>query len=241
MPIAGQPLAHPIAQPLPDGGVLLVGARCCWRDGAAECNAAIYDADGKRQREGVLGDGIEDVQTTPSGEIWVSYFDEGVCGNRGWGEADSPAPIGSRGLIRFRSDLDIAWRYPYDGEFGGIADCYALNVVGEDAWAYYYTDFLIVRIRAGAIAGWSTEVRGAHGLVVADDGVVLVGCYGDRRPLVAGSFQGEYFSADRPARLVMPNGRSVSRTATVLGRGSELHVVVGQSWLKLGFEDLATR
>lgn len=221
--------------------MLLVGARCCWRDGAAECNAAIYDADGKRQREGVLGDGIEDVQTTPSGEIWVSYFDEGVCGNRGWGEADSPAPIGSRGLIRFRSDLDIAWRYPYDGEFGGIADCYALNVVGEDAWAYYYTDFPIVRIRAGAIAGWSTEVRGAHGLVVADDGVVLVGCYGDRRRLVAGSIQGKYFSADRPARLVMPNGRSVSRTATVLGRGSELHVVVGQSWLKLGFEDLVTR
>jgi hypothetical protein len=239
--IVGQSLAHSHVQPLPDGGVLLVGARCRWRNGAAESNAAIYDADGELLREGVLGDGIADVQTTPSGEIWVSYFDEGVYGNFGWGEADGPAPIGSPGLIRFRSDLDIAWRYPYDGEFGAISDCYALNVAGEDAWAYYYTDFPIVRIRAAAVAGWSTEVRGAHALVVADDRVVLVGGYGeDRRRLVAGSIQGEAFSVDRPARLVMPNGRPVPRTATVLGRGSELHVVVGQSWLKLGFEDLAT-
>ncbi|WP_432866724.1 hypothetical protein [Microbispora rosea] len=239
--IVGQPPAHSHAQPLPDGGVLLVGARCRWRNGAAESNAAIYDAAGELLREGVLGDGIADVQTTPSGEIWVSYFDEGVYGNFGWGEAEGPAPIGSPGLIRFRSDLDVAWRYPYDSTFGAISDCYALNVVGEEAWAYYYTDFPIVRIGTDAVAGWSTEVHGAHALVVADDRAVLVGGYGeDRHRLVVGSLQGEAFSADRPARLVMPDGRPVPRTATVLGRGSELHVVVGQRWLKLGCEDLAT-
>ncbi|WP_182902928.1 hypothetical protein [Microbispora sp. H10830] len=240
--IVGQPLAHSHVQPLPDGGVLLVGARCRWRDGTAESNAAVYDADGELLRKGVLGDGIADVQTTPSGETWVSYFDEGVYGNFGWGEAETPAPIGSPGLIRFRSDLSIAWRYPYDGEFGAISDCYALNVAGEDAWAYYYTDFPIVRIRAAAVAGWSTEVHGAHALVVADDRVVLVGGYGgDRHRLVAGRIQGEVFSAGRPAQLVMPDGRPVPRSATLLGRGSELHVVVGQSWLKLGFEDLDAR
>jgi len=238
--IGGQSLAHSHAQPLPDGGVLLVGARCRWRNGAAESNAAVYDADGELRREGVLGDGIADVQTTPSGEIWVSYFDEGVYGNFGWGGADSPAPIGSPGLIRFRSDLDIAWRYPYDGGFGAISDCYALNVAGEDAWAYYYTDFPIVRVRAAAVAGWSTDVRGAHALVVAEDRVVLVGGYGeDRGRLVAGSIQGDVFARDRLARLAMPDGRPVPAAATVLGRGSELHVVVGQSWLKLGLEDLA--
>ncbi|WP_460716941.1 hypothetical protein [Microbispora hainanensis] len=160
--IVGQSLAHSLAQPLPDGGVLVAGARCRWRNGAAECNAAIYDAAGELLREGVLGDGIADVQTTPSGDIWVSYFDEGVYGNFGWGEADSPAPIGSPGLIRFRSDLDIAWRYPYDSKFGAISDCYALNAVGEEACAYYYTDFPIVRIGADAVAGWSTELHGAR-------------------------------------------------------------------------------
>jgi hypothetical protein len=239
--IVGQSLAHIHVQPLPGGGVLLVGARCHWRSGTAESNAAVYDADGKLLRKGVLGDGIADVQTTLSGDVWVSYFDEGVWGNFGWGEAGSPAPIGSPGLIRFRSDLDLAWRYPYDGEFGAISACYALNVAGDEAWAYYYNDFPIVRVRAAEVAGWSTEVRGAHALVVADDRVAFVGGYsGHRHRVVAGSIRGESFSTDRPARLVMPNGRPVPRTATLLGRGSELHVVAGASWLKLGFEDLAT-
>lgn len=239
--IVRQSLAHTHVQPLPGGGVLLVGARCRWRDGAAESNAAIYDADGKLLREGVLGDGIADVQTTLSGDIWVSYFDEGVYGNFGWGEAGSPAPIGSPGLIRFRSDLDLAWRYPHDGEFDAISDCYALNVTGNEAWAYYYTDFPIVRVRAATVAGWSTQVRGAHALVVADDRVALVGGYAEHRHrMVMGSIRGEAFSADRPTRLVMPDGRPVPRTATLFGRGSELHVVAGRSWLKLNFEDLMT-
>ncbi|MEV6866947.1 hypothetical protein AB0M44_38895 [Streptosporangium subroseum] len=241
MRIAEQSLAHTHVQPLPEGGVLLVGSRCRWRDGAAESNAAIYDADGELVRVGVLGDGIEDVQTTSSGEIWASYFDEGVYGNFGWGGPGSPEPIGSPGLIRFTSDFGIAWSYPYDDRFGGISDCYALNVTAEEAWACYYTDFPIVRVQAGVVAGWSTEVRGARALVVADDRVVLVGGYGeDRHRVVAGTIGGEAFSPDHLARLVMPDGRPVPSEAGILGRGSELHVVVGHSWLKLDFEDLAT-
>ncbi|MFI7463159.1 hypothetical protein [Nonomuraea sp. NPDC049646] len=239
--IARHSQAHNHVQPLPDGAVLLVGARCRLRDGAAESNAAVYDADGKLLRRGVLGDGIADVQTTVSGDIWVSYFDEGVFGNFGWGENGSPAPIGSPGLIRFGADLAPAWRYPYDGEFGAISDCYALNVSGNDAWAYYYTEFPLVRVRGGAVAGWSTPVRGAYALVVAGDRVAFVGGYADhRRRVVAGSIKGEGLSVDRPTRLVMPDGRPVPRTAAVLGRGGELHVVVGAAWLKVGFEDLAS-
>ncbi|MEU1727320.1 hypothetical protein [Nonomuraea sp. NPDC005692] len=221
--------------------MLLVGARCRWRDGAAESNAAVYDADGKLLRKGVLGDGIADVQTTLSGDIWVSYFDEGVYGNFGWGETDNPAPIGSPGLIRFGADLAPAWRYPYDGEFGAISDCYALNVTGNEAWAYYYTDFPIVRVRAGAVAGWPTQVSGAHALVVDGDRVALVGGYGgQRRRVVTGNIKGETLSVGRPSRLVMPGGRPVPRGAAILGRGSELHVVVGTAWLKVGFEELAS-
>jgi hypothetical protein len=240
VPIAEQSLAHVHVQPLPEGATLLVGARCRWRNGTAESNAAIYAADGELLREGVLGDGIEDVQTTSSGDIWVSYFDEGVYGNFGWG-GPGPEPIGAPGLIRFTSDLSIAWSYPYDSKLGGISDCYALNVTGEEVWAYYYTDFPIVRVRADAVAGWSTEVGGARALVVADDRVVLVGGYGDERHrVVAGSIEGGSVSPESSRRLVMPDGRAVPREATVLGRGSELHVVTGHSWLKLGFEDLAT-
>ncbi|GAA0989669.1 hypothetical protein GCM10009555_074000 [Acrocarpospora macrocephala] len=241
VPIAEQSLAHTYVQPLPRGDVLLVGARCRLRDGAAEPNAAIYTVDGELVREGVLGDGIEDVQTTPSGEIWVSYFDEGVVGNFGWGVPGGLDPIGQPGLIRFTPDLGIAWRYPYNNKFGVITDCYALNVTGEEAWACYYTDFPIVRVRAGTITGWANEVKGAHALVVADGSAVLIGGYGeDRHRVVAGTIEGEAFSPHRHARLVMPDGRSIPQDAAVMGRGSELHVVAGHSWLKLDLKALTT-
>ncbi|GAA1023034.1 hypothetical protein Aple_096240 [Acrocarpospora pleiomorpha] len=237
--IAEQSLAHTYVQPLPGGDVLLVGARCRLRDGVAESNAAKYTADGELVREGILGDGIEDVQTTPSGEIWVSYFDEGVFGNFGWGAPGGLDPIGHPGLIRFTPDFGIAWRYPYKSKFGVITDCYALNVTGEEAWACYYTDFPIVRVQAGTITGWTNEVNGAHALVVADGRAALIGGYGeDRHRVVAGAIEGEAFSPHRPARLVMPDGRPVPREAAVMGRGSELHVVAGQSWLKLDLDSL---
>ncbi|MFI7617511.1 hypothetical protein ACIBP6_40450 [Nonomuraea terrae] len=237
--IAEQPLAHARVQPLHGGHVLLVGARCRWRDGRAEPNAAVYDAEGELVREGVLGDGIAYLQTTPSGEIWAGYTDEGVYGNYGWGGRNSPEPIGAPGLIHFTSDLEIAWRYPAGDEFGGISHCYALNVTGQDAWAYYYTDFPVVRIRAGAVTGRLTGVGGARALVVADDRVVLVGGYGrGEGRVVVGSMAGEDFQVGDPGRLAMPGDRPVPPEATVVGRGGELHAVAGRYWLKLDFEDL---
>jgi hypothetical protein len=237
--IAEQAFAYPHVQPLPEGEVLLVGARCSWEDEATKPNAVIYDADGRPVREGVLGDGIAAVQATPTGDIWVSYFDEGVFGNLGWG-GPGPAPIGSPGLIRCTADLDIAWRYPYDS-FGAISDCYALNVTGNDAWAYYYTDFPIVRIRADEITGWANEVKGAHALVVTDDRVVLVGGYRkDRHRILAGNLEGDAFSPAAPARLVMPDGRPLPEEAALYGRGDELHVVLGHEWLKVHADDLTS-
>lgn len=231
VPVDGWSLAFPHLQPMPDGGVLLVAARCRRRDGVAERNAAIYDADGRSLRRGVLGDGIADVQTTSEGDVWVGYFDEGVYGNYGWGEADGPEPVGSAGLVRFTAELDVAWRYPYDGGLGAISDCYALNVTGPDAWAYYYTDFPVVRVRDGVTTGWPTQVGGARALVVADRRIALVGGYGNDRDRVV-ILDRPGFTARHPARLAMPGGRRVPRTATILGRGDGLHVVVGTNWFK---------
>ncbi|MCI0689248.1 MAG: hypothetical protein L0Y54_18750, partial [Sporichthyaceae bacterium] len=65
-------LARPIVQPLPDGGLLMVSARCRMRDGQPEHNAYIYGAHGFVERSGSVGDGIEDVQVSASGRIWIS-------------------------------------------------------------------------------------------------------------------------------------------------------------------------
>ena len=77
-------LAHPHLQPLPGDEILLVGARCKrLADGTAEHNAHIYGSDGLLRRTATFGDGIANVQATTSGDIWVSYFDEGIFGNYG--------------------------------------------------------------------------------------------------------------------------------------------------------------
>lgn len=100
----------------------------------------VYDAHGAVRSVVDLGDAIEDLQTTPDGRIWVSYFDEGVSG-RG---------VGRQGLICF----DVAGRHIFEyADFAEqnalpmICDCYALNVDQTgDVWLNYYTDFPLVRL-----------------------------------------------------------------------------------------------
>jgi SAM-dependent methyltransferase len=50
----------------------------------------------------LIGDAIGHLLTTPSGAIWVGYFDEGIYGT-------TPA---THGLVRFAPDLTIDWAYP---------------------------------------------------------------------------------------------------------------------------------
>ncbi|WP_061297964.1 hypothetical protein [Herbidospora cretacea] len=152
----------------------------------------------------MLGDGIEHVQTTPSGEIWVGYFDEGIGGNFGWGGPRGPEPIGASGLVRFSAGLERVWTFPEDPPYGGISDCYALNVAGEDAWACYYMDFPVVRVSGDEVTAWENTVEDARALVVADGRATVVGVH----PALTG--------------------------ARVTGRGAELHVVAGTEWLKAG-------
>jgi len=228
-------VAHPHVQPLPEGRVVVVGARCRWRPGGPDRNAAVYDPAGELLAEGTLGDGIEHAFTTPDGDVWVGYFDEGVGGNFGWG-GPGPEPIGRPGIVRFTSDLQVAWRY--GGEYGFVMDCYALNVVGGTAWACYHPDFPIVRMGIDRVAGWRNQVRGAQALVVAGPTVALVGGYGsDHDRVVVGTLAGEHFQPQVHARLRLPGGVGL-QGVRLLGRGSELHVLAGTAWSKIALEDL---
>ena len=104
-------LVYPKIQPLPDGEVLLVGARCRFRPIGAEENALRLDEQGDVVAAAVFGDGIQDVLVNGRGAAWVAYFDEGVFGNYGWGGPDGPEPIGSSGLVRFSRELEMEWEY----------------------------------------------------------------------------------------------------------------------------------
>jgi hypothetical protein len=71
-------------QPFGEGWLL-----CEARGGRAD----VYDGAGQPRRTFDLGDASNDVQTTPDGHIWVSYFDEGVFGHG----------LGSHGVVCFDS------------------------------------------------------------------------------------------------------------------------------------------
>ncbi|WP_409466451.1 hypothetical protein [Amycolatopsis sp. GA6-003] len=212
-------LAHPMVQPLPGGRVLVAGARCDWRP---ERNAIVYDAEGEAVAEQTFGDGIGHVQATGSGEIWVGCFERS-------------------GPVRFSADLTEEWRYPWSAQmaWGYVPDCYALNVDGDTAWACFYPDWPIVRIRAGGVTGWHNEIRSATALAIRGSRIALYGGYGpDRDRLVAGVLDGDRLRATGEYRLVLPDGQEVPREARVFGRGADLHVVTRDDWFRLSLEDL---
>jgi hypothetical protein len=239
--IGGLSLTYPHLQPLPGGRFLLAGTRCAFRDGEAEHNAAIIGPDGAVICTGTLGDGINDVQTTPSGRIIVGYFDEGIFGNFGWGGPAGPEPIGASGIVEFDSDLRPVWSYPGSSEEAPwIADCYALNVTGEDIWASVYPDFPIARIGDGQISVWANDLAaGAHVILVAEKTIGWLGGYHVNGEMMTVGELADAASTPRGAhRIINQAAVSLAKSPAVCGRDSKLHQITDSGeWYAL---DLAT-
>jgi hypothetical protein len=233
------PLGYPVAQPLPDGKILLVGPRSRWRPSGADRNAIVYDADGRFVADGILGDGINHVLTTGSGQIWVGYSDEGVFGNFGWGR-EGPSPVGACGLARFTPDLRQDWQFPRGADgLDSICDCYALNLDGETAWTCYYTGFPVVRIDDGRPRGWRSQVTAASALIVGGGRLAQFGGYGtDRNLVVVSTLDDDEVRPAAEYRLVLPGGQDLPRGFRFFGRGPDLHVIAGDHWYRLGLDDL---
>lgn len=190
-------------QPLPGGRLLLVAARMRGR----WPNAQVWTADGRLERSGRLGDAIAHVQTTPSGLVWVGYFDEALFG---------PGDLSRHGLVCYDDQLTATWQYPRTGELPLIFDCYALNVDGEDALACFLGmsagTFHLVSVRAGVATDHGTSpVAGVHGLLVDGVRVLLVGGYPPEfdvlTPIRLGTGASNRDGVVR--RLTRPDGREV--------------------------------
>lgn len=233
--------SFPRLQPLPHGKVLLVSSRCCrFADGSVENNARVYDESGQLVGEFCLGDGIEDVQASGDGAIWVSYFDEGVFGNFGWGAMGVGEPIGSAGLACFDTTGVAQWTYRPPPNIGTIDDCYALNVAEDATWAYYYSDFPLVRIgTTRQIKAWSTEVSGAKAFAVWGDRVLLFGGYEEQRlRCTLWQLGASKLVNPKDFRLILPTGNAFEGGA-VVGRGPILRVFVGAAWYQVDLRTLS--
>ena len=140
-------------------------------------NGRIYSREGHFVREILLGDGIQNVQTTSKGLIWTSFFDEGVFGNLGWHN-----PVGGSGLVAWDAQGESQFEFQPTGELDIICDCYAMNVDPDGcAWAYYYTQFCLVKIRDLKIeSNWEIPVTGSSSFAVGGGLALFSGGYDDR-------------------------------------------------------------
>jgi hypothetical protein len=229
-------LANFTAQPLPGGSILLVAHRCRWRPEGADRNAVVYGTDGDVVAEEVLGDGIAHVLADSAGNVWVGYSEEGIYGNYGWGYRGGPEPVGSCGLVRWSPDFRLAWRYPGAASpFGGISDCYALNVDGTTAWTCYDPESPIVRIEDGELAGWRNNVGPAAALAVEGTRAAQFGGFGR---LTVGELSSGRFEPTSEYRVVQPSGSPLPAHTQIAGRGPRLHFLTDDYWYQLSIRDI---
>ena len=222
-----------LVQPLP-GGVLLATRRCEFSEDSLSSNGLVFDLEGGLLRSLLLGDGIEDLQTTSAGQIWVSYFDEGIYGNLGW-----KRPVGSCGLRTFDSEGNSTFEFEPVSGLDGIDDCYALNVTGDtEAWCYYYSQFPIVRIEDMHIAQyWLPGIQGASELCIWRDTVLIQGGYqSDDWKLMHLENDG-LVRLERSFEFVDGTGRLL-RSSSARARGDSLWFVEGQEVYRIRLRDL---
>jgi hypothetical protein len=160
--IPAQSWNYHFVQPLPEAEFLLV----CARVRGETKNARVFDSNGTLKRDFTLGDGIQHLQTTADGQIWVGYFDEGVFGD---------TPISQNGINCFDKFGNLVYAHTDES----IADCYALNVISnKEVWSCYYTDFPLVQIENYRVKNtWQSPVRGSQGFIVWKNFVLFRGGY----------------------------------------------------------------
>ena len=165
-------------QPLPNDELLLVCCRSYYKGpDDFDKNGRIYSSKGQLVREILLGDGIQRVQTTATGVIWTSFFDEGIFGNYGWND-----PIGSSGLVAWDSRGNKLYEFEPRNGLDSICDCYALNIESDSsAWLYYYTEFPLVHLRDQHIeAHWAMPIEGSNAFAVSQGFALFSGGYDKR-------------------------------------------------------------
>jgi len=188
------------AQPMPEGLVLL---QTTYPRPDSPLELRVVTPDGPVAQAEIGGPSI--LMPTPTGAVWAGYGDQEVL--------SSSHRIGQHGVVRFGPDLAPQWRHPrrHARLLPGVIDCYALNVDGEKAWIYAYTEFHLVSVVGDdAVDHGRVPFSGAHGLLVDGTDAILLGGYGPESDVVTPATitpSGVRLNGP-PRRMVMPDGHA---------------------------------
>lgn len=201
----------PKVDALPDGGFVVADSRR--RKG--DEHVQVFDPPGRPSWTFAVGDGIEQLLTDESGNLWVGYFDEGVGGD----------PLSEPGLRCWSSTGSPLWQHSSTTSIDWILECYALNVDRRAVWAYPYPDFPLLEVCDGRPATVrTTPVRSASAVVVHGSRVAFFGGYGDNQDrLVLGDLTETSVEPVEERRLLHPDGTGLAR-CRVVARGPRLYV-----------------
>lgn len=221
----------PIVEQFPDGRWLVVNSRSNGKG-----NARVLGPDGAELQRIELGDCIEHVKIDAQGRSWVGWFDEGVFGNRHWHWPGHKWPPSAHGIAAFDDQGALLTHATLES----VADCYALNVFGDEAWTCTYTDFPIWQMKAGKERVWQTDLRGVRAIAVSFPNVVAAGGYQDESNRVV-LVRLEEEGARVLAEWRMPFGVGYPSGVTMIdGRNDELHVVQDQQWHRWNVSDFVS-
>lgn len=202
-------------QPLPGGHTLLVGARGRDQEGAT---AQVWDGEGHLVASAFIGNCFEHVLTTSGGSIWLGYFDE--AGDE----------LGLRKLVRLGPDLRPEWWYPFPSEQPGLPDVFdvfALNVVGESAYCYAYTDYHLIRVEGDEVVDLGPAgVLGANAVVIDGERGAFIGGYGPEHDVITPFTVGpDGVRAGDPVGRLVPADSREAGLLRLTTRGPDLHAV----------------
>jgi hypothetical protein len=233
-----------------DGRWLVVSTRS-----RGEANARVLSPDGEVLYRLNLGDGIQHVAIDAADRIWVGWFDEGMFGSRDWRVPGQEWPPSSNGLACFDPNGAVIALPQWPADAGPIADCYALNVTGLEAWACPYTAFPVVCFGTGGIIRWwRNAFAGPKAIAVDGPRALIAGGYGEdanRVALVDLAGEGSGDEAVMVARWTLPLRRlppspkdwdPIWSSPTLLaGRGDVLHMVDDAVWTSWRVSDVVQR